>query len=51
MVANKSFGKRGRKRKEKMERERKGREGKGREGVVIQTENIMIRREKYGEEN
>ena len=32
MVANKSFGKRGRKRKEKMEREGKGREGKGREG-------------------
>lgn len=28
MVANKSFGKRGRKRKEKMEREGKGREGK-----------------------
>lgn len=32
MVANKSFGKRGRKRKEKMEREGKRREGKRRGG-------------------
>lgn len=52
MVANKSFGKRRRKRKEKKRgKNEERREEKRGEGVAIQTENIMIRREKRGEEN